>query len=107
MLLKVYTANNDLKGARGVLADIEAAGLRPNQISFNVLINIAVNTNSLREAWNLVDMMEASNVPHDQYTVATMMKAVKRMNSKQDVPRVFKLLDNVTVNGITDVALLN
>merc|ERR1719476_1319686 len=77
-LLKGYCAQGDLQGARRLLVEIEAAGLKPNDVSYNSVLNTAVSCGKLDAAWDTIAQMERDGVPVDHYTVSIMMKALKK-----------------------------
>jgi pentatricopeptide repeat protein len=106
-LLKGYCAKGDINGAKDIFHEIRQAGLLPNDVSYNCLINAAVSSGNFREAWRTVDMMEKSNVPVDHYTISIMMKALKKAKDSKDVSRALELLDRSGVNACSDDVLLN
>lgn len=106
-LLKGYCAKNDVRGAKDVLLEIGRAGFTPNDISYNCLINCAVTSGSYTEAWNTVDMMERSGVAVDHFTLAIMLKGLKKVQDANDVDRTFKLLDRSGVDICSHEVLLN
>merc|ERR1719265_3125093 len=57
-LLKGYCGKGDLQGARALLREMESTGLKPNDVSYNCMINAAVKAGNMRDAWEIVDSME-------------------------------------------------
>mmetsp|Transcript_51436 Transcript_51436/g.110068 ORF Transcript_51436/g.110068 Transcript_51436/m.110068 type:complete len:1039 (-) Transcript_51436:95-3211(-) len=106
-LLKGYCAIGDANGTKGILREIERAGLRPNQISYNCMINAAVSSGNMRTAWDTIATMESSGTSVDHYTVSIMLKALKKVRSPSEVSRSLALLDRSGVDVCSDEVLLN
>jgi pentatricopeptide repeat protein len=108
-LLKGHCNAGDLKGAKRLLVDMKEAGLQPNDVSFNCLINAAVSTRngSFDEAWEIIDLMEKSGVKVDHYTISIMMKSLKKARNHGDVQRALALLDRTEIQVCSDEILLN
>lgn len=108
-LLKGHCQAGDLCSAKKLLEEMREAGQKPNDVSYNCLVNAAVNlkTGDLREAWAIVDMMEKDGISPDHYTLSIIMKALKRVRGGKDVQRALVLLDRTQVNICSDEILLN
>jgi pentatricopeptide repeat protein len=106
-LLKGYCSKGDVRGAKDLFLEMERAGLSPNDVSHNCLINAAVCSGNFREAWNTIALMEQNGVPVDHYTLSIMMKALKKVKDPRDVARALDLLDRSGVNVNSDEVLLN
>jgi pentatricopeptide repeat protein len=107
-LLKGYCMLGQLKNANQVVVDMEAAGLRPNDVSYNCLINLAASSGDFNAAWRTIQIMEQKQIRIDQYTVSTMMKALKRVqNGKENIAKVFSLLDRHRIDVCCEEVLLN
>jgi pentatricopeptide repeat protein len=107
-LLKGYSMLGDMKNATAILADMQKAGFRPNDISYNCLINVAASTGDIHAAWKTIETMERNNICIDHYTLSTMMKALKRAPSgKTCMNRVLALLDRHHIDVCCEEVLLN
>lgn len=108
-LLKGSIHKGDLHGARELIREMVSVGLRPNDVSYNCLINAAVSTGNgdLREAWKTIEAMERDGVAADHYTVSIMMKALRRVKDVRDVDRIMALLDRTGLDVFSDEILLN
>jgi len=108
-LLKGHCNAGDLKGAKKLLIEMKEAGLQPNDVSFNCLINAAVTSRSgnFDEAWEIIDLMEKSGVKVDHYTISIMMKSLKKARNNHDVQRALALLDRTGIEVCSDEILLN
>lgn len=107
-LLKGYASCGDSRRAEQVMAEMKEVGLPPNDVSYNCLINMAASSGDFNAAWKTIETMERNGVPVDHYTVATMMKAVKRAQISRDaVGRVMALLDRHGIDVCCEEVLLN
>jgi len=106
-LLKGHCTQADLQGAKSVLREMRLDGHVPNDISYNCLINAAVSSGNLSEAWDFVATMEKTGLKIDHYTVSIMMKALKKGKDVQAVRRALSLLDRSGLNVYNDEVLLN
>jgi pentatricopeptide repeat protein len=104
-ILKGLALQGDVRGAQGLLVEMEDAGFMPNDISYNVLINMAVSCGKITDAWATIDKMVNAGVHVDQYTVSTMLKACRK--SSYHVRRVFALIDQSGMDISVDEVLLN
>uniref|UniRef100_A0A7S1RX69 Pentacotripeptide-repeat region of PRORP domain-containing protein n=1 Tax=Alexandrium catenella TaxID=2925 RepID=A0A7S1RX69_ALECA len=108
-LMKGYCQGGNLKSARELLVEMKEAGHPPNDVTYNCLVNAAVShgNGNFREAWETIELMEASGVAADHYTISIMMKALKRVKNPRDVARALELLDRSAIDICSDEILLN
>lgn len=106
-LLKGYCVKRDVQGGKQLLKEMERVGLKPNDVSYNCIINAAASAGDFQEAWATVDMMEARGIAIDHYTVSIMMKALKRVKNPKYVGRALALLDRSGLSAWSDEILLN
>lgn len=107
-LLKGYCMQNDIREAKQVMVEMEQVGLPANEISYNCLINAAASMGDFNLAWASIETMERKGVCIDNYTVSTMMKALKNTQaSKSAVSKVMALLDRHGLDVCGEEVLLN
>jgi len=109
-LIKGHCYQGDLPAAKACMEEMARDGIKPNDISFNCLLNACVHAggvNSFKEAWATIDRMRASGVKIDHFTISIMMKALKRVNNPRDVARSLDLLDQANIDVCSDEILLN
>jgi len=106
-LLKGFCSKGDLKGSKAVFVEMENMGFKPNDVSYNCLINTAVSSGNLHEAWHVIDKMEAAKIRPDRYTLSIMMKAMKKFHQSKDLQRCLKLLDRSGIDPCADEILMN
>jgi len=106
----VISFNTLLKGAAkgrtvpsDILKDMRGLNLKPNQVTYNSLINAAISCGNTTAAWNFVEEMETENVAIDNFTCSIMMKTLKYGNDGID--KTLALIERVNV--VPDEVLLN
>lgn len=109
-LIKGYCQEGDLPAAKACMGSMVEAGIPPNDISFNCLLNAIVRSRTggdFKEAWAVIGQMKQSGVAVDRYTLSIMMKALKRVSNPRDVARCLELIDQSKVDVCSDEILLN
>mmetsp|Transcript_115522 Transcript_115522/g.337956 ORF Transcript_115522/g.337956 Transcript_115522/m.337956 type:complete len:1040 (-) Transcript_115522:178-3297(-) len=108
-LMKGYCSCGDLKGAKDILSEMQRAGHQPNDVSYNCLVNAAVSYGSgnFQEAWETIELMESNGVAVDHYTIAIVMKALKRVKKPEIVAKALALLDRTGIDICSEEILLN
>jgi len=76
ILSKGYAQKGDFDGALKTLRASERAGLQPNDISYNTVIDAAVRSKRLDEAWGLVLEMGEKGIEADKYTCSILIKGL-------------------------------
>eukprot|EP00927_Polykrikos_kofoidii_P042764 TRINITY_DN3681_c0_g1_i5.p1 TRINITY_DN3681_c0_g1~~TRINITY_DN3681_c0_g1_i5.p1 ORF type:complete len:1029 (-),score=152.81 TRINITY_DN3681_c0_g1_i5:165-3188(-) len=106
-VLKAYAANQDLVGARALLVKMDAVGIPPNDVSFNVLVNMTASVSSLHEVWKVVKEMTDRGVAVDHFTISVLLKAANKTNCVGDLTNVFDLMDSLKIDVCADEVLMN
>lgn len=79
------------------------SGLRPNDVTFNSLIDACVRSGGMDKAWGLFSKMQDHGVVPDNFTFSTLIKGIKpSRNSRRDtndLDRAFNLLEQIKDNG--------
>jgi len=94
-----------LTDANMVLAEMRSLNLKPNQITYNSLINYAISRGDVKSAWGFVESMEQENVQVDHFTCSIMMKGLRTASQPADVDRTIALIDRSAVTP--DEVLVN
>jgi pentatricopeptide repeat protein len=101
-----------LTDANMVLAEMRTLNLKPNQITYNSLINYAISRGDLKSAWGFVESMQEENVQVDHFTCSIMMKGLRTASQPTDVDRTIALIersavapDEVLVNTLLDACI--
>jgi pentatricopeptide repeat protein len=88
-----------------VLDDMKALGLRPNQITYNSLVNACVSRGDTSRAWKYVSLMKLDGIPLDNFTCSIMMKGLKHSSNREDVDQTLNLIEQSAV--VPDEVLVN
>ena len=102
-----YCNIGDFKAAKNVLKEMVDDELKPNDVSYNCLVNCAVTAGHLSEAWDIIAQMETAGVAIDHFTLSIMMKALKKVKNYKDLDMIFALVDRTKLNVCSDEVLLN
>eukprot|EP00927_Polykrikos_kofoidii_P024881 TRINITY_DN22502_c1_g2_i1.p1 TRINITY_DN22502_c1_g2~~TRINITY_DN22502_c1_g2_i1.p1 ORF type:complete len:1096 (+),score=167.44 TRINITY_DN22502_c1_g2_i1:147-3434(+) len=107
-LLKGYCSLGRFDDARLLLEEMESSSPQPNDVSYNCLINAAVQANKISAAWQVIDGMERRGISPDHFTVSIMLKSLKRPGGQSDahILRAFALLDRSGFDPCSDDILL-
>eukprot|EP00929_Paragymnodinium_shiwhaense_P087276 TRINITY_DN4750_c0_g1_i1.p1 TRINITY_DN4750_c0_g1~~TRINITY_DN4750_c0_g1_i1.p1 ORF type:complete len:1017 (-),score=367.10 TRINITY_DN4750_c0_g1_i1:210-3260(-) len=114
--LKAFAVSGNLIGARELLYEMEhMCGVTPNEISYNIVLNIAAGDASFAECWRLVEDMRKQRVRIDHFTIATLLKAAKKASSKATswskasapLDSVLQLMDNLQIEASSDEVMLS
>lgn len=68
---------------------------KPNQISYNTVIDFAVKLHQDRGPWDLVKRMQWANVPHDEYTVSILVRGLNMYPTLEKLTRVKEYLEQL------------
>jgi pentatricopeptide repeat protein len=101
-LLRVYTFIKDKEAAWGVVPKMQKAGLSPNHISYNILINFSAKSGDLEEAWHSMEQRISRGFGVDAYTLAIILKAVTSHGSGKDLREVFRLMAEFQIDANSD-----
>lgn len=106
-ILKGVCATKDKQAWQDILDSMEEDGFKCNEISYNCMINAAVQQNDLAKAWNLLQEMEAAGLQITSYTVSIILKAFRGQDEGQcGLHRALALLDRPGLD-LSDPVLLH
>lgn len=106
-LMKGYCQVGDIDGAKRMIRELEAGGLQPNDVTYNCLINAAATNGSFEQAWDVIETMTRKNVTPDHYTIAIMMKTLKKVTNPRKVFQTLALIESSGVDVFSDEVMLN
>ena len=76
--------------------------LKPNDVTYNSLIDACVRCNRLNSAWQLLSEMQQNNIVPDNFTYSTLIKGIRAENQSQngisnpmDLEKAFALLEQM------------
>jgi len=106
-MIKGFCASGKIDRAKSMLAEMRDEGFPPNVVSYNCVLNVLVGSHKYDGAWELVQQMQTDGISEDEFTLATLMKAVKVCSSASFAKNVLSLLDTTKVDLTKDDVLLN
>jgi len=106
-LMKGYAGKGDFSRAIRLLAEVQSAGLKADQTSFNCLISAAVSIGKHDEVWTVLDQMQKSGLEADNFTISILMTLIRKTNNRHHTRRALAVLDNCKADIIKDDVLFN
>jgi len=63
--------------------------LKPNEVTYNSLIDACVRANRMTLAWSFLDEMQTEGLSPDNFTYSTLIKGIRGEESLQELDRAF------------------
>merc|ERR1719265_2755496 len=93
-LLKLYVgAGGSWAKVESLLEEMRLCGIKPNIATYNSLLGTALSGGDLKKAWQIVDLMESSNLGVDAYTCSILFKGFRAEGQTMDAYSVDRTLD--------------
>merc|ERR1719265_2768431 len=97
-LVKAQVSVENFSKARMLMEEMKAAGMEPNGVTYNELINgmvKSVKSGNIRKAqvWEAVDEMTASGTLPNKVTCSILLKDLKEKSSNLDIKRTMDLIN--------------
>merc|ERR1719321_55951 len=102
-LLKGLGANCCWAEAESLLQEMRSKGFKPNCVTYNSLINAAIEKDDSALVWNFVDDMERQGVQVDEFTCSILIKGLRQHPRREDVDRVLRLIEGARNVALDDV----
>eukprot|EP00403_Amphidinium_massartii_P013389 CAMPEP_0178418196 /NCGR_PEP_ID=MMETSP0689_2-20121128/24963_1 /TAXON_ID=160604 /ORGANISM="Amphidinium massartii, Strain CS-259" /LENGTH=893 /DNA_ID=CAMNT_0020039581 /DNA_START=89 /DNA_END=2770 /DNA_ORIENTATION=+ len=103
-MIKAYLKAGDFKSARSILDTMRTAGVHPNAVSFNELLDAALSE-SASEMWAVIDEMKVSGQRPNNITCSILLKGVQQTSRGSDVEKTMAVVD--AMEGDMDEILLS
>ena len=85
-----------------MLTMMKEYGLKPNDVTYNSMIDACVRSNKMSNAWQLLNEMQQENVHPDNFTYSTLIKGIRAEYLSQagitnyyDLEKAFALLEQM------------
>merc|ERR1719428_1438961 len=92
-LIKAHLASSNLSKARELMEDMKMAGLQPNRVTYNEILNAVVTHGKRRtDIWEVVKEMKEASVPPNQVTCSILLKTLNARSSDSDVLLTMELI---------------
>lgn len=95
-LIKAHLRQEHYERARAIMDEMRNAGVPPNHVTFNELVNsLSRSEREQRRAqvWDVVDEMKRSGVRPNRITCSILLKSLKAKSPHGDVVRTLELTD--------------
>jgi len=106
--IKAHLQIGHFDKARSLMDEMRKAGLQPNRVTFNELINAMVNkggASSRKQMWDVIDEMKAADAKANQVTISILLKTLNAYSSQAEVAKTMDLID--TMDEPMDEVLLS
>jgi len=108
-LIKAHLQNGSFDKVRHLMQMMTSEGLKPNQVTFNELINAMVRGGDARrnskQLWAVVDEMNVADVKPNQVTISILLKCLNSYSSQTDIEKTMDLIK--TMDEPMDEVLLS
>jgi len=95
-LMKAYLMNGNLDKARELIQDMKKAGLQPNRVTFNELLNaVVVNSSRRSDVWQVIKEMKEASIPPNQVTCSILLKSLNAKSSDTDITLTMDLIEMI------------
>jgi len=105
-IMKAHLLDNDIDGARDIVRQMKAAGMQPNSVTFNELINAVVTRGGAgTDIWDVVKEMKEMGMAPNQVTCSILLKHLNARSADSDVANVMDLIG--AINEPMDEVLMS
>jgi pentatricopeptide repeat protein len=85
-LMKAHLLNHKFSKARGLIDEMKQAGLEPNRVTYNELINSVIVAGGRKEdMWDIVREMNEAGIKPNQVTCSILLKKLNAQSSEAEV----------------------
>jgi len=93
--IKEQLQRGDFKGAREIIEVMRAAGLKPNIVTFNELLDAAVDADPPQDMWKIVTEMKTCGLQPNHITCSILLKSVHADRRGLDINKVLALMEEM------------
>eukprot|EP00448_Togula_jolla_P035294 CAMPEP_0170640568 /NCGR_PEP_ID=MMETSP0224-20130122/40296_1 /TAXON_ID=285029 /ORGANISM="Togula jolla, Strain CCCM 725" /LENGTH=1023 /DNA_ID=CAMNT_0010971087 /DNA_START=103 /DNA_END=3174 /DNA_ORIENTATION=+ len=94
-MIKAHLHSGNFEKARALMEEMAAAGLQPNRVTFNELVNALVGKGGAggqKKIWGIIDEMQAVGMRPNQVTCSILLKALDVRSAPEDVEKTMGLI---------------
>mmetsp|Transcript_92026 Transcript_92026/g.238425 ORF Transcript_92026/g.238425 Transcript_92026/m.238425 type:complete len:1020 (+) Transcript_92026:84-3143(+) len=95
-MIKAYLQLGDSRRARALVRTMRSAGMTPNCVTFNELLDAAAVKGGAA-MWEVVDEMEVCGLKPNSITCSILLKSVQQRSQPRDIERALKIVESVDV----------
>lgn len=97
-MIKAYLQHQSYEKAKSLVEEMRAAGLQPNRVTFNELVNGLVSQGvgkKRSEIWAVIREMKEAGAGPNQVTCSIMLKNLNSHSSQEDIGQTMELIEAV------------
>lgn len=94
-IIKGHILAGKTQKAQETITLMKSAGLQPNCVTFNELLDACIKVN-ISEAWPLIDEMKASGVKPNGITCSILLKTIRPDSTSSNIERILEVLDSMS-----------
>lgn len=97
-MIKAYLQHHNHEKAKSLVEEMRAAGLQPNRVTFNELVNGLVSQGvgkKRSEIWAVIREMKEAGAGPNQVTCSIMLKNLNSNSSQEDIEQTMELIEAV------------
>jgi len=97
-LIKAHLQNGSFDKARSLMDEMREAGLQPNRVTFNELINAIVSKSGgdrRKQMWDIIEEMEVADVKPNQVTISILLKNLNYYSGEAEVSKTMALINGM------------
>lgn len=92
-VLKGYSQSGQFNRALHLFNSLSKYNVKPNDVSYNSMMDAAIRAKRFPVAWNLLDQMENQGLQPDKFTVSILMKSITPRSDHRFIGRGIALVD--------------
>lgn len=93
-MVKAHLQSGGLAGARKVVEAMRGAGLQPNCVTYNELLDAAFKV-SVEDGWAMLEEMKASSIRPNHISCSILLKAIQQGARARDVERTLAIVNDM------------
>merc|ERR1719183_1863010 len=97
-LIEAHLQVGSFEKARRLMTEMSKAGLQPNRVTFNELINAVVSKGGdgrRKHMWDIVEEMKALEVKPNQVTISILLKSLNHNSCQTDIMNTMDLISSM------------
>mmetsp|Transcript_29583 Transcript_29583/g.70964 ORF Transcript_29583/g.70964 Transcript_29583/m.70964 type:complete len:1064 (+) Transcript_29583:223-3414(+) len=94
-MIKAHLMNQNYSKARAMMSKMKVAGIAPNRVTYNELLNacVALKRVDRSEMWSIVNEMDAAGIKPNHVTSSILLKSLDKDSGNADVLRTMELIN--------------
>jgi len=110
-VIKAYLQNGNLRRAHKVLTEMRGAGVEPNCVTFNELLDATIKVNP-DKTWVIIDEMKAARLKPNHITCSILLKSIQPSSKSINIERSMSVvsemdedMDEVLLSSVVEACI--